>query len=48
MTSELCFREISAQKSVGGTDFQQGVMDFNFSTGAPQAGYLVVPTFALK
>ena len=35
MTSELCYRECSAQKSVGGTDFQQGVMDFNFSTGAP-------------
>ena len=35
MTSELCYRECSAQKSVGGADFVQGVMDFNFSTGAP-------------
>jgi hypothetical protein len=35
MTSELQYREISPQKSVDGANFQQGVQDFNFSTGAP-------------
>ena len=35
MTSELIYREISCQKSVDGSNFSQGVQDYNFSTGAP-------------
>lgn len=35
--TEFVYREISAQKAVAGDAFTQGVIDFNFQTGAPTA-----------
>ena len=33
--TELQYREISSQRAINDVNFSQGVIDFNFSTGAP-------------
>jgi len=46
MSVELVYRQVSSQKAVSGQNFSQGVIDFNFSTGAPP-GWIPSKTYFL-